>query len=165
MASIGHVAVGFAAGRWKSGTRSLGVALAFSALSLLPDADVVAFRFGIPYAHPFGHRGATHSIAFAALVGLVALAASRDRRTALIVGLTVLTHPLLDALTDGGLGVALLWPLSNHRFFAPWTPLPVAPIGQRMLSPRGLYVVLVELVAFIPFWAFAWRPVSKPPAQ
>ena len=29
------------------------------ALSILPDLDVLAFRFGIPYAAPFGHRGAT----------------------------------------------------------------------------------------------------------
>ena len=36
--------------------------LAFSALSLAPDLDVIAFRFGIPYSAPFGHRGAAQSI-------------------------------------------------------------------------------------------------------
>jgi inner membrane protein len=36
-------------------------------LSVLPDVDAVGFRLGIPYASPFGHRGFTHSIAFAAL--------------------------------------------------------------------------------------------------
>lgn len=35
--------------------------------SVLPDADVLAFSFGIPYEHPLGHRGFTHSILFALL--------------------------------------------------------------------------------------------------
>lgn len=161
MASLGHIAVGFAAGRVHSGTRSVLIALAYSALSMLPDADVIAFVFRIPYAHPFGHRGASHSIAFAVLVGLAAWALSRSRRTAFLVALTVATHPLLDALTDGGLGCALLWPFSNERFFAPVTPLPVAPIGARLASPRGLWVLFVELVAFLPLWVFAWRPVKR----
>jgi inner membrane protein len=132
--------------------------LVFSALSLLPDADVVAFALRVPYSAPYGHRGATHSLAFAALVGLGAWLVRRDRRTALVVALTVVTHPLLDALTDGGLGVALLFPFSNARYFAPFTPLPVAPIGAHLWSARGLYVVLVEAVAFLPCWAWALRP-------
>ncbi len=33
--------------------------------SVLPDIDVLAFHFGIPYASEFGHRGFTHSIFFA----------------------------------------------------------------------------------------------------
>jgi inner membrane protein len=68
------------------------------------------------------------------------------------------SHPLLDAVTDGGLGVALLWPFSNERFFAPWRPLPVAPIGARMLSPRGLHVVLVEMLWSWPLLVWALWP-------
>ena len=68
------------------------------------------------------------------------------------------SHGLLDALTDGGLGAALLWPSSNARLFAPVRPLPVAPIGAGMLSSRGLYVVAVEFVLFLPFWAYALWP-------
>ncbi len=37
--------------------------------AIVPDADVLAFRYGIAYDHPFGHRGATHSLAFALLLG------------------------------------------------------------------------------------------------
>lgn len=33
--------------------------------SVLPDLDVLAFRFGIPYAAEFGHRGVSHSLALA----------------------------------------------------------------------------------------------------
>lgn len=73
-------------------------------------------------------------------------------------GHTLASHGLLDALTDGGLGIALLWPFTNERFFAPWAPIPVAPIGTGMLSSRGVYVVAFELMAFAPFWLWALRP-------
>lgn len=160
MAAIGHVAVGLAAARahgwsWKT-------ALAFSALSLLPDADVVAFALRIPYAAPFGHRGATHSFAFAALCGLGAWAVSGQRRLAWLSALVVASHPLLDALTDGGKGVALFWPLSDERLFFPWQPLPVAPIGLRLLTARGLHVVAVEALAFLPLWLYALWPRGAP---
>ena len=156
MAAIGHVAVGLAAARahdW-----SWRTALAFSALSLLPDADVLAFRLHIPYSAAFGHRGATHSFAFAALCGVVVWAAARNRRLAWLAALTVATHPLLDAFTDGGLGVALFFPFTNERFFFPWQPLPVAPIGRGMLSARGLFVVAFEAAAFLPLWLYALWP-------
>jgi inner membrane protein len=167
MASIGHVAVGMVLGRHERSAPSVGRLAAsmgfFSALALLPDADVIAFVFRIPYSAPWGHRGATHSFVFSALVAVgIALLARRFRFPALRVGLlaflALASHGLLDALTDGGLGAALLWPFSNERFFAPVRPLPVAPIGAGMLSPRGLYVVAVEFIAFLPFWAYALWP-------
>ncbi|MBN1207709.1 MAG: metal-dependent hydrolase [Myxococcaceae bacterium] len=167
MASIGHVAVGMALGRYEAGASSLGrVAFSmglFSALALLPDADVLAFVYRIPYSAPWGHRGATHSLAFAALMALGTLGLARrvrlpPWRVGLLALLAVGSHGLLDALTDGGLGAALLWPFSDERLFAPVRPLPVAPIGAGMLSHRGLYVVAVEFVAFLPCWAFALWP-------
>ena len=39
--------------------------------AVLPDADVIGFRFGISYADAFGHRGFSHSLAFALLMGCV----------------------------------------------------------------------------------------------
>ncbi len=167
MASIGHVAVGMAVGRYEAGASSRGRQAAsmalFSALALLPDTDVVAFKLGIPYSAPWGHRGATHSLAFAALVALGATGLARllrlsPWRTGLLALLAVASHGLLDSLTDGGLGAALLWPFSDVRFFAPIRPLPVAPIGTRMFSSRGLYVVAVEFIAFLPCWTFALWP-------
>lgn len=132
-----------------AGRPHLGAMLGLAALSLIPDADVLAFQFGVPYAHAFGHRGATHSFAFALLIAILAavgarLSGARAGRAALIVGLTVATHPLLDALTDGGLGVALWWPLSAERIFFPVRPIPVAPLGWGMLGPRGVQVMLAE---------------------
>ncbi|MCB9797352.1 MAG: metal-dependent hydrolase [Alphaproteobacteria bacterium] len=162
MASLLHVAVGAAAGRLHAGRRSWRASAAFAALSMLPDADVVAFALGIPYAHPFGHRGASHSIAFALGVGALALLATRRGRTALLVAGVVLSHPLLDALTDGGLGVALWWPWDEARVFAPWRPIPVAPIGAAFLSPRGLRVALAEALPSLPLLALALLPARTP---
>src|SRR5438477_13211390 len=82
MASIGHIAVGVASGR--AFTRSdaprgalLKACAAFAALAMLPDADVIAFAFGIPYEHPFGHRGATHSFVFALFIAALAFVLAR----------------------------------------------------------------------------------------
>jgi inner membrane protein len=67
--------------------------------------------------------------------------------------LVVASHPLLDILTNGGLGCALFWPFDDTRYFAPWTPIPVSPIGLRFLSPYGMFVAFVEVVLFSPlFW-------------
>ena len=140
------------------------------ALSLLPDADVVAFALGIPYEATWGHRGATHSLAFAAAMGVLAAVAwpriDRSRRAAwgLVAALVVASHPLLDALTDGGLGVALAWPWSDARMFAPWRPLPVAPIGRRLLSGWGMRVMATETLVFAPLLLYALWPRGRDPA-
>ena len=161
MASLGHIAMGFAVARAHEGRFNWKAAVAFSTFSLVPDLDVIAFRFGIPYAAQFGHRGATHSIAFALLMGVAAFALTRSWKSTLAMTVVVVTHPLLDMLTDGGLGVALFWPLSLERLFFPWTPLPVAPLGSRMLSARGLHVLLVEAAAFLPFWLYSLSPRGR----
>ncbi|MGV3623538.1 MAG: metal-dependent hydrolase [Archangium sp.] len=155
MASFGHVAVGIAAARAYDGAFKGKTMVALSAFSLAPDLDVIAFKFGIPYAAPFGHRGATHSIAFALFAGLVAFALTKEWKAMLTLFLVVLSHPVLDSLTDGGLGVALWWPFSNERIFAPWTPIPVAPIGKGMLSARGAYVMFVEAAVSLPLIVLA----------
>jgi inner membrane protein len=184
MASLGHIAVGMAAGRvWtelhgaqgeRAGSRTLVRSMvAFSALSLAPDLDVIAFRFGIPYGAPWGHRGAAHSIVIALVLATVAVLATRLQRRQVGFGQTdkllwllcagvAISHGLLDTLTDGGLGIALLWPFSNARYFAPWTPIPVAPIGERMLSERGFRVVLTEALQFAPLLAWASWPRRRP---
>jgi len=128
------------------------------ALTLLPDADVIAFVLGIPYGSPFGHRGFTHSVAFAAIAALLAaiwLQPARGRRGATVLFLFVaaVSHPLLDALTDGGLGVALLWPWSDARWFAPWRPLSASPIGPGFFSRQGLAVIVSELL-------WLWLPLA-----
>ncbi len=176
MASIGHIAVGLAAARLYHqaylGPRSLlGVMAICAALALLPDADVIAFALHIPYRAPFGHRGASHSLVAAAACGLCGMwvlyraqhrsGLSRLRLGLFLTGL-VASHGLLDTLTDGGLGVALAWPLDLHRYFAPIRPIPVAPIGARLLSPYGYRVLLTELVYFFPLLVYALWPRRRP---
>lgn len=147
---ITHAAVplllGAAAGRRAISPRLLA---AGAIAAMLPDADVLAFKFGIAYADTFGHRGATHSIGMALALGAVAALAYRPLRSTpwrafFFVGLAALSHPLLDALTDGGLGVALAWPFAQGRVFFPWRPIEVSPIGARFFSARGLDVLLSE---------------------
>ena len=122
--------------------------------TILPDADVAAFAFGIPYEHTFGHRGFTHSIAFAALFALLATTIVRGRTsTFAFVFLCTLSHPLLDALTDGGLGVAFFSPFSNERYFFPWQPIRVSPLGAGFFSARGLETLKSEVV-------WVWAPMA-----
>ncbi|XNM82728.1 metal-dependent hydrolase [Escherichia coli] len=40
-------------------------------LAMLPDADVLSFKFGVAYGNVFGHRGFTHSLVFAFVVPLL----------------------------------------------------------------------------------------------
>ena len=172
MASLGHIAVGMAAARIYPGARpsprlSLSSALFWSALSFLPDADVVGFAMGVRYADEWGHRGATHSLVFALAVGaIIGVAASFFRRPALRTGvlatLVLASHGLLDTLTDGGLGIALLWPFNLTRYFAPWNPIPVSPIGLGFFSPYGMYAASVELLYFAPLIWVALRPRFHP---
>lgn len=125
--------------------------LAGVAASILPDLDVIAFHLGIPYEHALGHRGFSHALLTAALVGLGAtLAAPWLKNARLVVFLFVAacmaSHGLLDMLTDGGKGVALFWPFTGQRMFFPWHEIEVSPLRlDRILSGRGVEVALSEL--------------------
>ncbi|MEK6375196.1 MAG: metal-dependent hydrolase [Acidobacteriota bacterium] len=104
--------------------------LAGTLLTVLPDIDVLAFRFGIPYGSTFGHRGFTHSILFAAIAAAIATVALRsNRRTFALLFVCAVSHGVLDTMTDGGRGIAFFSPFSNHRYFLPWRPIRVSPIG------------------------------------
>lgn len=171
MPSIGHLAVGLAAGRVarpRSGPSAWAWTALLVVLSFLPDADVLAFRLGIPYGAPFGHRGAVHSPAFAVLIGLALWPMAKALRmpaslVAVTGALVLASHGLLDALTDGGKGIALLWPFTSERFFAPWRPIPVAPIGARLLSTEGLLLMAREAVIFAPLFGVGLWPRRATP--
>jgi inner membrane protein len=127
--------------------------IAGMAAAMLPDLDVLGLRFGIAYAHELGHRGASHSLVFALLLGLVSGAAARwlraSRRTAfLFIFMAAASHGLLDMLTTGGLGVALAWPALDERFFFPLRVIEASPLLslRRFFGPAGAAVVLSELL-------------------
>lgn len=115
--------------------------------TILPDFDVAAFALGIPYGATFGHRGFTHSIFFAALYAVVATLLLRVRGASFaFIFLCTMSHAVLDAFTNGGLGIAFFSPFSNERYFFPWTPIQVSAIGTRFFSPRGLRTLASEVV-------------------
>lgn len=129
------------------------VLIAGAVCSILPDLDVLAFRFGVPYEAMLGHRGLTHSIPFAIVLGaVVALALGPGvpgvQRWALWLYLSAATasHGVFDALTNGGRGVAFFAPFSDSRYFFPVRPIEVSPLSVgEFLSGRGAQILRTEL--------------------
>ena len=123
--------------------------LAGAALAVIPDLDVIGFRFGIAYGDLLGHRGLTHSLLVAGLCGGAVGAMITPRATprtrwhvCSYLMLAMASHGLLDTMTTGGLGVALFAPCVDTRYFLPWRPIAVSPIGIRpFLSMRGLAIL------------------------
>jgi len=121
---------------------------------MLPDADVIGLRYGVNYGDLLGHRGLTHSLLFACLVALVAVApfwagtgASERFRIALCIAIATVSHGILGAFTNGGFGVAFFAPFDTTRYFFPVTPIEVAPLSARaFFSRRGLSVLSSELI-------------------
>ena len=126
-------------------------------LSVAPDFDVIAFKFGIPYESQWGHRGFTHSIVFSLTIALLCSAFSRKllakpKTVFLFSFFSMISHALLDGLTNGGLGVALFWPFDHGRYFLPWKVIEVSPISiSRFFTERGLTVIQSELL-------YIWLP-------
>lgn len=150
MASIfGHGLVAYTTSRLvdsKSNTLLLFLAILSS---IIPDLDVIAFSMGIPYEHPMGHRGFSHSILFALLwSGLLTLLMGKARKFIVFTVLffSTISHGILDALTTGGRGVGFLIPLDNERYFFPLRVIKVSPIGiEEFFSEWGMRVILSEL--------------------
>ncbi len=129
-------------------------------LAILPDADVISFSFGIPYESQWGHRGFTHSLVFAVIMGILSTFLFSDKKKSVffLTTLSTFSHPLSDMLTNGGLGVALWWPFDTGRYFFPWRPIEVSPIGiGNFISLRGLQVLASEFVVmWIPLIGMAF---------
>jgi len=122
--------------------------------SVVPDLDVIRLRFGIRYEDFWGHRGFTHSLTFAVLLAAVLgagiLRKEHESSRLLLFAylfLSTASHGLLDAMTNGGLGVAFFSPFDNQRYFLPWRPIRVSPIAaSRFFGARGLAVLKSELL-------------------
>jgi len=64
------------------------------------------------------------------------------------------SHGILDAMTDGGRGIAFFAPFDTTRYFFPWRPVRVSPISIRaFFSARGLQILSSELL-------FIWLPTT-----
>ena len=144
-------------------------------LSVLPDADVLGFRYGIAYGDLWGHRGLSHSISFALLFSLVWLWVQQRGSSTFVLSwkqanswqllgvytLVMVSHGLLDMLTNGGLGVALFSPFENSRYFFPWHSIMVSPIGLHGWSWDRIRAIASNELALLVLPAllcacFAW---------
>lgn len=121
--------------------------------TIVPDFDVVGLAFGVSYSDVFGHRGFTHSLLFAAILSAVLVQvflANRDDvskpASFAFLFLCTASHGVFDALTTGGLGVAFFAPFDDTRYFLPWRPIRVSPIGLGFFSQRGAMVLWSEFV-------------------
>ena len=153
MASIfSHAAAALALAPVCFGRATSGRVLAAGAIgAMAPDADVVGFAFGIQYGDLLGHRGLTHSLAFAVgaafVLSWLARAPNESRRLVwAFLFAAVASHGILDAFTDGGLGIAFFSPFDSTRYFFPVRPILVSPIGvSEFFSPWGRAVIASEL--------------------
>ncbi|HEV2595677.1 MAG TPA: metal-dependent hydrolase [Sphingomicrobium sp.] len=148
---VSHAAVPLAIAVGLGGRRiPRTLALAGVAASMLPDADVIFFRFGATYDSSWAHRGFTHSVGFAIIMGLVAvLLFWRARRPVFVfvfVAFASVSHGLLDMLTNGGHGVAILWPASTQRYFFDWRPIEVSPLAAARFVHRAVRIAFSEFL-------------------
>jgi inner membrane protein len=157
---MSHAVVGLALGTLTSfPTRRRAFWLVSAVLPMLPDLDVFGRALGIAFYSPWGHRGVSHSFAAAAVIGGVAALLLHRRLNARLAPLAVYfaaitaSHGLLDALTNGGPGVAFFAPFDSTRYFFPWRPIPVSPLASHFFSEWGWHVFTAEL-------AMIWLPAG-----
>src|SRR5262249_10944506 len=124
-----HAAVGLGLGKIFTG-RPIPVLFWVLAafLPIIPDFDGFSYR---AYPSVLGHRGFTHSLTFALGIGILVAALTfwyfrvRFLPLAALFFLITASHGILDACTNGGVGIPLLWPFSDHRF-GPYGPIAVS---------------------------------------
>lgn len=114
------------------------VMVAAALCGCLPDLDVVTYALEIRANEPLGHRGLFHSLLAAlVLAGVATFVVGRKlerrgpelRRVFLFLLFSAASHGLLDAVTQGEVGVALFAPFSAVRLASPWKLLPACPVG------------------------------------
>ncbi len=154
--AFGHALTAYALGSgYNKGANPWKFTLLGIFCSVIPDADVLSFRFGVSYGDFWGHRGFTHSICFAILLAVIITIIFYSKEVTRLSGirymvffaLCSISHGLLDMMTDGGLGVAIFSPFDTTRYFLPWRPIKVSPMSvSRFFSYRGLEILKSEFL-------------------
>lgn len=128
----------------------------------IPDIDIFWRRLAANRSDIWSHRGITHSLLGAAVIGLLVAIVYRWMRPRdavldeemlpnqprsrgpssilwllwLFFGLATLSHAILDMLSSGYYGVMLLAPFSNQHFAFGWQPVWSAPGALDLIFPR-----------------------------
>lgn len=127
-----------------------------------PDLDVVGYHLGYDDLHYLGHRGISHSILVAVLVGPLlsyiwywkrAVSAIFAWQAASLASAALLSHTLLDMLTDGNVGVAALAPFDTGRYFFAGRLLVDTPMYDDFIQFQSVRALASEFI-------FVWIPVS-----
>jgi inner membrane protein len=126
-------------------------ALALAAGAALANAADLDFALVFALHSRAWHRGFTHSLAFALVVGLLLLVTLGRRRAAKAAAysLAYASHAVLDfATTKFGGGVELLWPFGAERLALGWRGLSELP--SRLPPAEILKALCVEFALFAP---------------
>lgn len=165
MATIGHLAIGAAIARICASPREswhtrLRRTLAAAFLATAPDADLLLRAVGVKAGDaPLAHRGASHALIIGPCMTVGAWLAGAAMRDALCYGLSVMSHGPVDCLSESERGAALLWPISAHRFSAPYRPVLARALTRSAIEWRPwARVMLRELLLFSPAIATALWP-------
>lgn len=157
-----HALAGAAVGAFYQGPERRRVVTLAAICAVLPDLDLIGWPLGVPFQAPLGHRGLTHSIPVAALLGIAAawgflrMLPMRERMTAaVILILATVTHGVLDAMTTySPTGPAFWAPFSNARYRFLWTPLGGGGGFKTAFDQEALYVCLpaIAVIMGIEWW-------------
>ncbi|PYO88691.1 MAG: hypothetical protein DMD58_11650 [Gemmatimonadetes bacterium] len=148
---ISHAAVGFAIAAWtQQRPPARRVCLVAAACATLPDIDY--------FGWPFAHRAITHSLTFALVIAVAVTLlffrgppwTEQRGRIAVSLGLALLSHACLDALSTYSYGLEFLAPFSEQRYRFAWTPL-----GNPSGSLTGQLVQEV-FVVLLPALLLGW---------
>lgn len=157
-----HAIAGAAAGALyqSPGQRRRVITLA-AICGVVPDLDLIGWPLGVSTFTLFGHRGVTHSIAFAVMLGVAVagLLPGITRRERVIAGvvliLATVTHSVLDAMTTySPTGPAFWAPFSNERYRFSWMPLTGAGGFATDFGQEVIYACLpaLALILLIEWW-------------
>ena len=168
---MSHAVVGIALGSLAPVTiRRWPFWLLSAVLPMLPDLDVIGLAFGIRFHSMWGHRGLSHSLLGALVIGAAAAALAhrsvglRFIPLALYCAALTASHGILDAFTNGGPGIAFFAPFDSTRYFVPWRPIPVSPLATGFFSEWGWQVFKAELyLLWLPsLLVLTWRLATAP---
>ena len=128
------------------------------------------FFFHIPNGNMFEHRGFSHSLLFALIIALLIVVAGFREIKQLskewwsfiayffLIGLS---HDVLDAMTNGGLGVGFFMPFDSTRYFFPVRPIRASPFrlisffeteGEQILVSELIWIWIPAVVSLIILW-------------